>query len=212
MDYKYQVAWHLFNAVFNIPIDPFIEKVTSVIKLFLWITWIFMQLLMVIPRQLFPIIQKIFTILYTFLLIIWKRFKMIRYAAKIYKCKKIEYSKLHYSNQDIILMEEWFLLNSGKKLSNDSLNGLAEKTNLSKVQIKSWMYKRRKKDLIAPENSDDVISIHKTKMILNNFFMQNQYPNDAEITSLKFETGLEKKKIRSFFNMKRFLLKKKNSI
>ena len=57
------------------------------------------------------------------------------------------------------------------------------------------MYKRRKKELIAPENSDDVISIYKTKMILNNFFMQNQYPNDEEITSLKFQTGLEKKKL-----------------
>jgi hypothetical protein len=110
--------------------------------------------------------------------------------------------------ETIEILREWLESNVG--MPNASLDILSEKTNLSKSQITSWMYRNKKKisDNKFQEHPDKIS--RKNIQILMDRFKKNDYPLKSEVDELVYLTKLEKKKIHDWFSWERY--KKKHNV
>jgi hypothetical protein len=128
------------------------------------------------------------------------------YFAILKQQKKIHSNKL-FNEEQLLILEEWYEHNRNFPYANNIINQeLAKKTNLSVNQVKNWINHKRAY-LRKHEPFSNCRFTPKNRLILSDFYKNNQDPNTNERKHLVDITGLTERQIKSWFAKKKFKAK-----
>ena len=120
------------------------------------------------------------------------------------KTKKNLNKRLISSKINKILLKEY---ENNRYPSEETINELVLKSNLSQIQIKRWFNRTRYK--LNKTNRNYQLANFKTKQFLLNEYEKNKYPDSKTIERLALETNLSTKKVYNWFRTQRSELKLK---
>jgi len=116
-----------------------------------------------------------------------------------------------FDETQLIILEQWYQDNRDFPYANSIIKQeLARKTNLSEKQIKNWI--DHKRAYIRKHQSDQQSSSNRCfspniRLVLNEFYQNNQNPNVNELQHLVSVTGLTVKQVKCWFSKRKFRAK-----
>lgn len=122
--------------------------------------------------------------------------------------RKSVYGKRVFSDYQTTVLEDWFESNKEEPYATHEVKTeLALKTKLSLEQVSCWMDNKRA-SIKKKKTTRNFRFEPKKRVVLKDFFAQNQKPNKQDIQHLMLLTGLTEKQIASWFTKERFKLNK----
>lgn len=111
---------------------------------------------------------------------------------------------MDYKSQ--LVLEDWFFQNIKKPYASRKQKiELAERTSLSISQVSNWLLNKRKRFKKKKFKTSSNRLSTKAKLTLSEYFMNiSKRPDEDEIAILSIKTGLDIKRITTWFAAERF--------